>query len=129
MSRNKTYIQASSTPPKQYLGEINHYGLCSPSAQRKTLIDQIISKCKMIESPRVPLIQGPTNSALSNSAKTFAYEDKENCRRMQPYNPLEKIDHKKRQSLEKRYGSAKKPSMESSRHLTQTDWKAHRNAG
>lgn len=76
MSRSKGFIQSANTPPKQLMREMNHYGLYSPSNQRKTLIDQIINNCKMVESPRPPLMQRPSSSALNNSAKPVLMEDK-----------------------------------------------------
>ena len=76
MSRTKAFVHPMNSPPKQYIKEISHYGLYSPPSQRKTLIDQIINNCKMIETPRVPLIQRPTNATLNNSTKQTLKEDK-----------------------------------------------------
>lgn len=46
----------------------------------------------MVESPRPPLMQRPSSSALNNSAKPVMMEDKENYKRVQSINPLDKID-------------------------------------
>ena len=46
----------------------------------------------MIESPKPPLIQRPSSSALNNSAKPVLMEDKENYKRVSYINPLDKID-------------------------------------
>lgn len=76
MSRAKAFVQPMNSPPKQYIKEISHYGLYSPPSQRKTLIDQIINNCKLIEAPRIPLMQRPTNITLNNSTKQGYKEDK-----------------------------------------------------